>query len=173
MQIKCKLCGEAQMMVAGVLTCFCADTAPVDNPQTMTASPRNEGGQGSGVMFYCEPSQKILLLKRGEGGDAPGTWCAPGGGVEDYETIREAANRECVEEIGVHPEDDLGCELQHMHRVYYPDTGYTFHNHYAVVDKEFEPQLNDEHSDWGWFGANELPKNIHPGFFQAMKAFGG
>lgn len=43
---------------------------------------------------------RALFLKRGNGGDCPGTWCIPGGRIEDGETTIAAAIRETMEETG-------------------------------------------------------------------------
>ena len=37
---------------------------------------------GAGIMFVA-PNNTALFLKRGDGGDRPGEWCFPGGGIEE------------------------------------------------------------------------------------------
>lgn len=128
-----------------------------------TASHVLSGGHGSGVMFYAEDTSCVLLLRRSSG-DHQGTWCPPGGGVEENETIEEAARREVREEIGY----DEVYTLEHMHRDFQP-SGYTFHNHYAIVPNEFVPYLNDEHSHYQWF--EKFPKELHPRFEISLDKF--
>lgn len=131
----------------------------------LTASPNSPGGHGAGVLFMAADTGRFLFLKRSAHGDAAGTWCCPGGGVEDYETIDQAVRRECEEEIGF----SAPYELSHMHRD--DNNGYTFHNHLAMVPTEFTPVLNEEHDDHVW--SSELPENLHPGLDRSLTAFGG
>lgn len=138
---------------------------------TIKASPQTVGGTGAGVLFHCPATETFLLLKRGPNGDQPGTWCCPGGGVEDHETIEEGARRECEEEMQYSRGNPL--QLIQLHRDYQPDTGYTFHNHLALVPSEFHPILNDEHTAYKWFKANKLPDDLHPGLRRSLSAFRG
>lgn len=113
-----------------------------------------ETGFGAGVLIFAKDLPGFLWIKRSASCDEPGTWCIPGGGVEDYETIEEAVIRECNEEIGY---TDLG-KLLHLYRDRNGD--FTYHSHLAIVDKHFEPTLNDEHTDYQW--SIEPPKPLHP-----------
>ena len=148
---------------------FCAAGHEFKRSKTVKASPQLEGGHGSGILFHCPSEESFLLLERGPNGDQPGTWCCPGGGVEDNETIEEAARRECEEEMQYPRTNPL--PLIHMHRDYNTDTGYTFHNHLALVSGEFAPILNDEHTKHKWFKAEQFPDNMHPGLKRSINAF--
>lgn len=121
-----------------------------------------ETGFGAGVLFYT-PEGKFLWLKRSDEGDFGGYWCCPGGGVEDFETIEEGVRRECREEIGYNGD----YVLQHMHRNVKP--GFIYHNHVAQVE-EFEPVLNDEHTEYVWSAVP--PQPVHPELLKAIMAFG-
>ena len=125
------------------------------------SSPATRGSFGSGVLFIS-PRSRILLLRRSASSDQPGTWCGPGGGVEN-ETIEEAARRETAEEVGF--SDPY--VLHHLARI--TTDGYVFHNHLAAVDHEFEPILNDEHDEFMWTAS--LPENLHPGLRLALDEF--
>jgi 8-oxo-dGTP pyrophosphatase MutT (NUDIX family) len=46
---------------------------------------------------------KVLILKRSAGGSNALKWGFPGGGIKDGETAKQAAIRECEEEIGITP----------------------------------------------------------------------
>lgn len=135
----------------------------------MTASPQLQGGHGAGIFFHCPSTGTFLLLERGPNGDQPGTWCCPGGGLEEYETVEEGARRECEEEMQFPRKNPL--PLIQMHRDYHPDTGYTFHNHLALVTGEFTPILNDEHTDYQWAKPDAFPDNMHPGLKRSIQAF--
>lgn len=54
--------------------------------------------RAAGILFLCGGS--ALFLRRGPGGDFPGTWACPGGRLEGDETQEEAAIRETLEETG-------------------------------------------------------------------------
>lgn len=133
----------------------------------LTASPQTPQGHGAGVLLFCPGTGRFLFIQRSGTGDGEGTWCCPGGTVEDHETIDEAVRRECEEEIGYRPEGDL----LHMHRNVNPDTNYTFHNHMCIVPDEFEPTLNEEHTAYQW--SEEAPDNLLPGFQQSMEQWQG
>lgn len=120
-----------------------------------------ESGSGAGVLFYAADTGRLLFLKRGPHGDRPGTWCCPGGGVEQGETPEEAARRETREEVGYDEPYDL------LPMTSLEDDGFVFHNHMAVVPREFEPQLNDEHTDYVW--SDQMPDPIHPKLQEAIQ----
>ena len=172
MKLFCNACGKPNSsLLKGYMGMVCANCHQTNmEPAMLTSGAQTMGGHGAGVMFYCEPKQSVLLLKRSNLGDGEGTWCPPGGGVENDETIQEAAQRECREEIGFDPREFTSV-LHHMHRVYNPETHYTFHNHYAIVPYEFEPKLNEEHTDAKWF--TTFSENLHPGFKKAVTSFYG
>lgn len=119
-----------------------------------------ETGFGGGVLIFAEDTGKFLWIKRSDEGDEPGTWCVPGGGIEDYETIEQGVHRECKEEIGY----DQPMRLMHMHRDVQPS--FIFHNHMATVPNQFEPSLNEEHTAYQW--STEPPQPLHPRLAFAM-----
>lgn len=55
--------------------------------------------KASGILLLSKAG-RALFLKRGDGGDCPGTWCVPGGRIEAGETVIAAAVRETLEETG-------------------------------------------------------------------------
>jgi 8-oxo-dGTP pyrophosphatase MutT (NUDIX family) len=56
--------------------------------------------QAAGILILDTKSNCALFLKRGPGGDMPGTWGIPGGRLEEGEDAQTAAIRECLEEAG-------------------------------------------------------------------------
>lgn len=120
----------------------------------MKVTAGRETGFGGGVLIFAKDTGRFLWIQRSEYGDQPGTWCCPGGGIEEYETIDQGVHRECVEEIGYTER----MNLQHMHRDV--QDNFVFHNHYAIVPTEFVPTLNEEHVDYTW--ATQAPSPIHP-----------
>lgn len=119
-----------------------------------------ETGFGGGVLIFAADTKRFLWIKRSAYGDFAGHWCCPGGGIEEFETIDQGVHRECQEEIGFFGK----MTLEHMHRDVQPN--FVFHNHVAVVPHEFEPNLNQEHTDYLW--SQEPPTPIHPRLAYSM-----
>lgn len=106
----------------------------------------------AGILFVHDG--RVLLLKRAASAqDAPGTWGFPGGGIEPGETPEQAARREYGEECGDEPYAGALTPL------YVSSDGFQCFGATGYA----EPQLNDEHTDWGWFGFDDLPSPLHPG----------
>ena len=56
---------------------------------------------GVGLFFYSKSTNRYLYLLRND--IKSQTWSIPGGKVENKETLFEALQRECMEEIGYFP----------------------------------------------------------------------
>jgi 8-oxo-dGTP pyrophosphatase MutT (NUDIX family) len=99
--------------------------------------------RAAGIMLVS-PQGRVLMLQRGPNCDWPGTWCFPGGKVEDGESDAEAAVRELFEETGYRVKE-VGAELciRCADDVYYV----TF---FQKCDEEFVPTLDDENVAWAW-----------------------
>lgn len=54
-----------------------------------------------GVHLIIAEGRKVLLLRRANTGFADGSWSVPGGGLEQGETLPQAAAREALEEAGI------------------------------------------------------------------------
>jgi 8-oxo-dGTP pyrophosphatase MutT (NUDIX family) len=120
--------------------------------------------QAAGIIFVT-PENEILLLKRSpkEGQDHAGEWALPGGKVENSDASpAHAARREALEEVGEHPRG----HLVPVDRSEGQDVDYTTFMQ-RVLDK-FEPALNDEHDDSGWFKLGALPEGLHPGVAKTL-----
>ena len=110
---------------------------------------------GAGVALVM-PQNQALFLKRGPGGDEPGTWCLPGGTIEPGEPPEIAAIRELREETDyIAPED--AAPLQRVTAVTGP---------YAIfkrrINSEFIPTLDHEHTAWAWAPLSDPPQPLHP-----------
>jgi 8-oxo-dGTP pyrophosphatase MutT (NUDIX family) len=91
-------------------------------------------------------NNKVLLLKRGHSAPwMPNKYCLVGGGVDDNESLIDAAIRETKEEVGVSLDKSL-----------VKDFVVTYSNNYSktvfltFVDN-INISLNYEHSEYGWF----------------------
>lgn len=109
-------------------------------------------GDCAGILFRAR-GPLYLLLKRSDTGE----WCTPGGHIEDGETPIDAAIRECEEEMGVCPE---GLRWA-IRRNAIPSGKGIFTCFMQDVPEPFEPTLNDEHTNWGWFSGDALPEPTH------------
>ena len=112
------------------------------------------GTKGAGIVYT--DGKKILLLKRAEKGDNIGTWCLPGGKVEDGETFIDGAKRESKEECG-------RIEGSRFEDIKETDGNHTWVSFFFRIKKPFKCKLSDEHSDYKWFDIENLKKiNLHP-----------
>jgi 8-oxo-dGTP pyrophosphatase MutT (NUDIX family) len=110
-------------------------------------------GDCAGILFRVRTGPLYLLLKRADTGE----WCIPGGHLEGDERPAEAAERECMEEIGTCP-DGLRWAVR---RNSIPSGKGVFTCYMQDVPEPFEPELNEEHTNWGWFEPGALPQPMH------------
>jgi len=112
----------------------------------------------SGVMIKCK--NKVLLCKRRE--DIPNTalpdyWSVPCGYVEEDEEIKTAAVRETLEETQI----ELDVKSVKFLSAYPAHGGRgVFYDYICEIEDELEPVIDEEHSDWGYFGLDEIPTPI-------------
>jgi 8-oxo-dGTP pyrophosphatase MutT (NUDIX family) len=128
----------------------------------LTAQPDGSTHVGAGVLFYCQSTGRMLFVLRSPTSESPGTWCGVGGGVEAGETVEQGCRREVAEETRY----TLPFTLMPMHKCV--SENYVFHNYFAIIDEEFIPALNDEHTDYRWSAT--LPQPIHPKFYSAIQS---
>jgi ADP-ribose pyrophosphatase YjhB (NUDIX family) len=105
-----------------------------------------------GILFISKPTKKIGIGLRSDGNN-PNTWSTIGGGIEEGEKILDCLIREIKEELGI----DLNPNLIPI------DDNKNYKTFISIVDDEFKPTLNNEHSDFKWFNYDNLPNNLHPG----------
>lgn len=101
-------------------------------------------------VLVVDGDEQVLLVRHTY---LPG-WFLPGGGVDRGETMREAAERELWEEVGVRPEEPLSFfGLYANFREFKSD-------HVALyVLRSFsqKPTSNREIAEWGFFSVDALP----------------
>ena len=117
-----------------------------------------------GVWFYSVDTQRYLYLLRNDPRH-PHTWGLPGGKIETGETLIEAMQRECQEELGFMP-DYL--KLVPLEKFTSSDQGFVYHTFFCSVSGEFTPKLNNEHVGWAWIVAGTWPKPMHPGLWSTV-----
>lgn len=117
-----------------------------------------------GIWFYAQDTQRYLYLLRNDPRH-PGTWGLPGGKIDAGETLIQAIERECSEEMGSMPEY---IRLAPLEKFTSADGGFVYHTFFCSVDKEFTPVLNDEHVGWAWISSGHWPKPMHPGLWSTV-----
>ncbi len=121
-------------------------------------------GLGAGILFYAKDTGRFLIGKRSASCEAPNTWANFGGGVEEGESPEQGARREAWEEAGF--KGAVALTPMYLSR----QQNFTYHNYLGVVDTEFTPVLNDEHTEYLWAPISEFPDDLHPKFAEALQS---
>lgn len=117
-----------------------------------------------GVWFYAVDTHRYLYLMRDDP-KHPNTWGLPGGKIDPGETLIEAINRECTEELGAMPSYIKLLPLEKFTTI---DGGFAYHTFFCSVTTEFVPELNHEHTGWAWIASGTWPKPMHPGLWSTV-----
>lgn len=118
----------------------------------------------SGGLFYSQETHRFLFLLRNHT-RTKDTWGMSGGKIHSDETVISGLKRELAEELGELPEIIKFIPLETFTS---SDEGFKYHSFIFVIDKEFIPKLNEEHSGYSWSLINKYPKPLHPGLFQSI-----
>jgi 8-oxo-dGTP pyrophosphatase MutT (NUDIX family) len=114
----------------------------------------------SGGIFLAKDTRRFLFLLRTQGKTA-GTWGLVGGKKEPTDiTAVDALKREIAEEVGKTPAIKKIVPLELFTS---NDQNFQYNTYVLLVDKEFMPTLNDEHSGYAWCTYDEWPKPLHQG----------
>jgi 8-oxo-dGTP pyrophosphatase MutT (NUDIX family) len=117
-----------------------------------------------GVWFYTKDTHRYLYLMRNDP-KHPGSWGLPGGRVEDAETLMQAMERECAEEMGTMPAYSRMIPLEKFTTA---DQGFEYHTFFCIVPTEFQPVLNHEHAGYAWIDSGIWPRPMHPGLWSTV-----
>ena len=117
--------------------------------QDRAAAPTDKA---AGTAFRS-PSGRVLFVRRSDVSDHGGEWALPGGHIDPGETAEAAASREAQEELGTAPVGPRSLLSS--------GSGYTTFT--QAVDTEFEPTLNEEHTEHVWADPKSAPQPLHPG----------
>ncbi|HSL47325.1 MAG TPA: NUDIX hydrolase [Anaerolineales bacterium] len=116
---------------------------------------------GAAVLMLDEQNH-LLMMKRSD----IGCWGIPGGAMEPGEAVEDAAKREASEETNLEIGEMRLFGVFSGPQLYYKypngDEVYNVSIVYLCRDWCGEIRLNDEHSEWRWFSANEIPDSISP-----------
>jgi len=114
----------------------------------------------SGGLFLAKNTGRFLLVLRTQGKTA-GTWGLVGGRKEPSDiTPFDALKREIEEEIGIvdNIRKTIPLELFTSN-----DQNFQYNTYVVMVDSEFIPKLNSEHSGYAWCSFDNWPKPLHQG----------
>jgi dATP pyrophosphohydrolase len=109
---------------------------------------------------FSNSTPEFLLCKRSSGKIYSGQWRMIGGKVESGETYWEAALRELREETALTPHKFWTVPSLNQFYEAKRDMILTIPVFAAEINVSAEPVLNDEHSSFGWFDANEAVSRI-------------
>ena len=112
----------------------------------------------SGVLYRS--GSKVLLMKRRADDNHGGEWAFPAGRKEAGETQEQAAIREFAEETGKVIDSPL--------KQIFADEIITI---YETSGADFEPRLNEEHTESMWAETSSLPSPLHPGVMQLVATY--
>ena len=118
----------------------------------------------SGCLFYAKSTKRFLFLNRQQ--KQKGTWGMVGGSTHDTETPWQGLQWEIIEEIGFQPTISKTIPLELFVS---KDTRFKFHTFVCVVDTEFVPKLNVEHSGYAWVSVNAWPLPLHEGVKKTLQ----
>jgi 8-oxo-dGTP pyrophosphatase MutT (NUDIX family) len=114
----------------------------------------------SGGIFLAKDTRRFLFLLRTQGKTA-GTWGLVGGKKEPSDnTAYDALTREILEEVGKTPaiKKIIPLELFVSN-----DQHFQYNTYVLLVDREFTPTLNEEHSGYAWCDYENYPRPLHQG----------
>lgn len=119
----------------------------------------------SGALICSRTTGRFLLLQKQDGKHA-GKWGLVGGTNHSGESAWQGLKREIEEELGSLPEIKKTIPLE---KFVSNDSMFNFHTYFCVVEDEFLPKLSEEHSAWGWFNLEALPKPVHKGLDLSLR----
>jgi len=119
----------------------------------------------SGALVYALDTRKFLFLHRTRGRHK-NEWGLVGGTNDDAETPWEGLRREIEEEIGT-------IEIKKtvpLETFISNDSRFSFHTYLCLVQREFMPDLNEEHDGYAWVSFGKWPKPLHQGLRNTLSS---
>jgi len=121
----------------------------------------------SGGIFLAKDTRRFLFLLRAQGKTAE-TWGLVGGKKEPTDiTVVDALRREIQEEVGKTPAIKKIVPLELFTS---NDQNFQYNTYALIVDKEFIPDLNEEHSGYAWCSYDNWPKPLHQGVKNSLNS---
>ncbi len=121
---------------------------------------------GAWAIIHCPSTGTFLFGKRSAVVNKPGMWNFFGGHVDPGETPQDALLRELAEEAGFDlARRDLirvgGVSDGEIQGFGYVEALRQLHYFLLITEREIEPKLNEEHSEFRWFKPDKLPRNVN------------
>jgi len=121
----------------------------------------------SGGLFLSKDTKRFLFLLRNKGKTAK-TWGFVGGKKDPIDlTPYDTLTREIREEIGFLPDIKKMIPLEQYTS---QDQKFNYNTYILIVDKEFIPNLNDEHISYAWSSYNGFPGPLHQGVKSSLNS---
>lgn len=121
--------------------------------------------ESCGALIYCRSSHRYLFLLRSTSKHR-NSWGLVGGKLDPDERVIDALIREINEEIGV---DLASNKIRPIEKFTSENEKFSYHTFVIVVNEEFIPTLNHEHSGYCWVPLENYPKPLHPGVWRTFK----
>ena len=121
------------------------------------------GKQGAGCIILAIDTKRILLPLRSNSVQQPNTWGTWGGAIDSNENPQEAAKREIKEESGYNG------NVKMIPLSVFQKNTFKYYNFLAIVENEFEPNLNWETQSYDWFDFGNWPRPLHFGLDWLLK----
>ena len=123
------------------------------------------------AILVVDEADRLLMLKRSDNG----CWGLPGGATEPGEKVEIAATRETREEAGIEVGEMglfgvfSGPELYYK----YPNGDEVYNITIVYLARVWRGQvtLNEEHTEWNWFAAHEIPEDVSPPIKPVIEQF--
>lgn len=123
------------------------------------------------AILVLDAQNRVLMLKRSDSG----SWGIPGGATEPGEVVEDAARRETLEEAGiaVGALSLFGVFSGPEFYYKYPNGDEVYNVTIMYVSQDWcgEIKLNGEHTEWGWFAADEFPEDLSPPIKPILREF--
>ncbi len=125
--------------------------------------------QSAAVFMVLRKDAQVLLLQRKATGWMDGQYSLPAGALDAGETLREAAIREALEEVGIVVD---ASDAVHVHMLHCKTGADVWTGHFFLVNHwQGEPKIcePDKHADVMWCDMSALPENLIPYVRQALQ----
>lgn len=121
--------------------------------------------ESCGALIYARDTHRYLFLLRSTSKHR-NSWGLVGGKVETGETVVQGLHREILEELGGTIDDAKPVPIEKFTS---ENQQFSYHTFMIVVDTEFIPVLNHEHTGFCWVPLENYPKPLHPGVWRTFK----
>lgn len=125
------------------------------------------GRFGAAGLLLTAPSEEaggraVLLQHRAVWSHQGGTWGLPGGARDSFESARDTAVREAVEETGIDA-DRVTVTAEYV--THATDVGWTYTTVVAETDAQLHTVANFESAELAWVAVDKVAAlPLHPGF---------